>query len=187
MKFHFPAFKFGTIGLLLLGLGLLVALPVAAQDMSTTVINVTLNEYHFIVEGQELDQPLQLESGTEYQIHFTNEGTLTHEVLIGSGPIDIGNEIHHDFEEALLGDVEVSVTGQMNDEEFVIGVAGLNEFELDPGQALDITFTLPDSKIGTWEIGCFVSVNLDAPADNPGVGHYDLGMHLPVEVVAASM
>jgi len=46
------------------------------------------------------------------------------------------------------------------------------------------TFTLPDTKVGDWEMGCFISIKPDAPDDDPGAGHYDIGMHIPVSVVA---
>jgi hypothetical protein len=128
-----------------------------------------------------------LEVGKDYALHFTNNGTLTHEVLIGSQPIVIEGGFHHDFTDSLLQDVEVEITGEMNDAEFAIGVTGLIEFEMAPLQELQIQFTLPETAIGEWELGCFVSLNPDtATEENPGAGHYDAGMHLIVNVVAAS-
>lgn len=158
-----------------------------AQDAGAEpedAINFTLSEYKIEIEGQGDNSALELETGKEYTLHFTNGGTLTHEVLIGSDPIVIADNYHHDFANLLLADVEVSITGEMNGAEFAIGVAGLNEFEINPGQEMTITFTLPDDKVGEWEMGCFVSLDPNAPEDDPGAGHYDVGMHIPVTVVA---
>ena len=149
-------------------------------------ITITMTEYKFSIEGQADATPLQLETGKEYELHFKNAGTLEHEVLIGSGPIIIKDGFHHDFHHLLLSDVEVVLSGQMNGGDFTIGVAGLNEFQLKAGQEMVTTFTLPDNKVGAWEMGCFVSLNLNATDTDPGAGHYDVGMHIPVNVVAGS-
>jgi uncharacterized cupredoxin-like copper-binding protein len=164
-----------------------LAFSLHAQDATpepTPVINVTMNEYKFQIEGQDADTALQLEAGKEYEMHFKNGGTLKHEVLIGSSAIEIKDGFHHDFNNLILSDVEVEISGEMDGKDFAIGVPGLNEFELNPGQELTIHFTLPEDKVGDWEMGCFVSVNPDAPEDDPGAGHYDLGMHISVNVVA---
>lgn len=157
-----------------------------ATPEPATAINVTMTEYKFLIEGQDENTPLKLQAGKEYEIDFKNSGNLKHEVLIGSDPIVIKDGYHHDFNNLLLSDVEVEVSGQMNDKEFAIGVAGLNEFELNPGQELAIDFTLPDNKAGDWEMGCFVSVDPNATDEDPGAGHYDIGMHIPVNVVSGS-
>jgi hypothetical protein len=149
-------------------------------------INISMTEYKFLVEGQDEGTPLQLETGKEYTLHFTNSGNLEHEVLIGSAPIVIKDGYHHDFNNLLLADVETSISGQMNGDEFVIGAAGLNEFELKVGQEMSISFTLPEDKVGDWEMGCFVSLNPNATEEDPGAGHYDIGMHIPVKVIAGT-
>ncbi len=157
-----------------------------ATPEPTAPINITMTEYKFSVEGLDEGAPLQFETGKEYTLHFKNAGKLEHEVLIGSDPIVIKEGYHHDFNNLLLSDVETTVSGQMNNDEFVIGTAGLNEFELKVGQEMTIDFTLPDDKVGDWEMGCFVSIDPNATEEDPGAGHYDIGMHIPVKVVAGT-
>ena len=165
----------------------IAALSLKAQDATAEpipVINITMTEYKFLVEEQTENQPLQLETGSDYQLHFKNTGKLKHEVLIGSDPKIIEGGYKHDFNNLLLSDVETEISNGADESPFVIGVPGLNEFELAPGQELTISFNLPDNKVGTWEMACFTSIDPNAPEDNPGAGHYDIGMHLPVNVVA---
>jgi uncharacterized cupredoxin-like copper-binding protein len=179
---------------ILVGFTVLLLAPMAvwslkAQDATAEpipVINITMTEYKFLVEGQTEDQPLQLETGSDYQLHFKNTGKLRHEVLIGSDPIIIEGGYKHDFNNLLLSDVETEISNGADEPPFLIGVSGLNEFELSPGQELTIYFVLPDDKVGMWEMACFTSIDPNAPEDNPGAGHYDIGMHLPVNVVAGS-
>jgi hypothetical protein len=188
MLFSRKLLKLGII----VGFSLLLLAPIAtlflnAQDTSAEplpIVNISLTEYKFSVEGEADDQPLQLETGATYRIHFKNVGLFKHEVLIGSDPKIIQGGFKHDFENLLLSDVEVEISSSEDNPQFVIGVPGLNEFELAPQQELMVSFTLPEDKIGAWEMACFVSIDPNAPEDNPGEGHYDVGMHIPVNVIA---
>jgi len=182
-----------VIGLLIVANLCLLSVVLLSADAGNpegpfAVYNITMKEYTVEVDGMEKDTPLQFEVGKLYELHFTNAGALQHEVLMGQNALvtDTEYNFHLDFERNLLDDVEVSVVGEMNGAEFVIGTAGLVEFEVNPGQELTISFTLPEDKIGDWQIGCFVSIDPEATDDNPGLTHFDLGMKLPV-VVAASL
>jgi len=179
---------FFVLGVLLATTFVLGVVDMYTQDdmpeEEVTVFNITMKDYQFVVEGQELNAPIQLEVGKPYTLHFIHEGADEHEVLIGEGAIEVAADIHHDFTTSLLEDVEVSIVGQMNDNDFVIGVPGLNEFEMNPGQELSISFTLPEDKIGDWEMGCFVYLDKEATEENPSPTHYDAGMHLTINVVA---
>jgi uncharacterized cupredoxin-like copper-binding protein len=174
--------------LLVFALGLVSLSPLSANGDEPgepyAVYNITMKEYEFDVEDMEAGAPLEFEAGELYELHFTNAGEVEHEVLIGQNPLvtDAENNFHLDFEANLLDDVEVSIRGEMNDADFVIGVTGLIEFEINPGQELTLSFTLPEEKVGEWQIACFVSVDPDATEEEPGATHFDLGMTLPVVV-----
>ena len=157
--------------------------PPKAQADEPTIFNITMKEYQFVVEGQKDGDPIQLETGKPYRFVIKNIGTQEHEVLIGSEPLTITGGYKHDFTTNLLADVETVLTSGADESAFTIGAAGLNEFELLVDQQLAIEFTLPDSKVGDWEMACFVSLEPNAPEDNPGPGHYDVGMHIPVKIV----
>jgi uncharacterized cupredoxin-like copper-binding protein len=175
-----------TVFVFTFALGLL---NIFAQDdvpEEATEFTITMSEHQFAVEGQELGEAIQLEVGKPYTLHFVHAGELEHEVLIGQEAIVIGEGMHHDFTSALLDDVETAIAGLMNDDDFVIEVAGLAEIEMNPGQELSISFTLPEEKIGEWEIGCFVFLDEEATKENPGPSHYDAGMHLSINVVPAA-
>ena len=178
----------GLVGLMLVAASLSGIVLVGAQEETEeapTEFNISLQEFQFKVEGQDAGSAIELEAGKLYQFNVTNIGTLTHEVLIGQNAIMVGEGMHHDYDGAMLADVEVAITGETESGEFAIGVTGLNEFELAPRQSLSITFTLPDEKAGEWEMGCFVFVNPDDTEENPGPAHYDVGMHIPIIVSAA--
>src|SRR5258706_9875181 len=114
--------------LMLVGLIVMLLIPIAAlslkaQDATAEpipVINITMTEYKFWVEGQTEGQPLQLETGSDYQLHFKNTGELKHEVLIGSDPKTIAGGYKHDFNNLLLSDVETTISNGADEPPFVI-------------------------------------------------------------------
>lgn len=173
---------------------LITSLPALARAQSTETasaaveFNITLTDYSFVIEGLEAEQPLQLQAGQAYLLHFKNTSAtlMSHEVLIGKDPLMLPGGFKHDYSEALLGDVEVVLSSQMDGKDFTIGAAGLNEFELAVGQEMTLEFTLPDDKVGDWEMGCFQFLSMDDTEEHPGPSHYDVGMHLPIVVSPAS-
>ncbi len=156
--------------------------PAKQKPDEPRTFNISMSEYKYVVEGQKEGDPIQLETGKPYRLVFTNAGIGEHEGLFGQEP-KILNGFKHDFTNNLLEDVETTITDGQEESGFTIGAAGLAEFEVRVKQVLAVEFTLPDDKVGDWEIGCFVSLDPNAPEDNPGAGHYDVGMHLPIKVV----
>jgi hypothetical protein len=171
-------------------LALLISLPIFAQEHhmeaadDAVQIHITLSDFAFVVEGLDADQPLELETGQVYQLHFTNESysNLEHEVLLGKEVEVVSEGLVHGYTEGLLGDLPVLLTSQMGGEAFIINAAGLNQFKIATGQEMTVEFTLTEDKIGDWELGCFVFLSEQFSMDNPGPSHYDVGMHLPVVV-----
>jgi hypothetical protein len=176
-------------GLFVLLVAVLAALPAAAQiheeDGEPIVYTLAMNDYNFVVEGQEAGEGLTLEAGQLYRLVFRNDGLVLHEVLIGRDPSQEG-EFTGDYAEHLLAEVLVDVYGVGEAFTFEVVSPGFLEMELAHGQALAIQFTLTEDHIGAWEIGCFSPLDPDAPADAHGPTHYDVGMVIPLEVVAAS-
>ncbi len=180
-------------GLAILGVLLLAALPVAAQEDSGSALpdavefNITLTDYSFVVEGMEANQPLELQAGQPYVFHFTNASGshMAHEVLVGQNAMTLEGGFKHDYETPMLDDVEAVLTIQMGDYEYLVGAAGLNEFEVPPDGEINLSITLPETKVGEWEIGCFEFLSMDNTEEDPGPTHYDVGMHLPIIVTAA--
>jgi hypothetical protein len=172
----------------------LMVLPAAAQDASSPTppppipINITMTDYNFVVEGLAANQPLELHVGQPYEIHFKNTSAtqMPHEVLMGKDAMTLKGGFKHDYSTPMLDDVEVELSGEMNGHEFLVGAAGLNEFELPVGGEITISFTLPDEKVGEWEMGCFEFLSMDNTVDNPGPTHYDAGMHLAISVKPAA-
>jgi uncharacterized cupredoxin-like copper-binding protein len=179
-------------GLVMMFLLAFTVFTLSAQDASTTPqaepheIDIEMHEHDFQIAGADRQTPLELVVGQPYELHFHNSGTLSHEVLFGSQPIQIGENMMHDFTNNMLEDVEVEISGMMNDQEFAIGAPGVIELELNPGQTLNLAFTLSEDKIGAWEMGCFTWLLDTSNDENPGPSHYDVGMHLALNVVAGS-
>ena len=159
--------------------------PVKQAVDAPTTFDISMSEYKYVVAGQKEGDPIKLETGKPYRFVFHNVGTSEHEALFGQEP-KILNGFKHDFTNNLLEDVETTITNGQEESGFTIGAAGLAEFELLIKQDIAIEFTLPDDKVGDWELGCFVSLDPKATDDNPGAGHYDVGMHLPIMVVKGS-
>ncbi len=160
--------------------------PVKQAADEPTTFDISMSEYKYVVEGQKEGDPIKLETGKLYRFVFHNLGTSEHEALIGQEPKTITGGFKHDFTNNLLEDVETTITNGQEESGFTIGATGFAEFELLVKQDLALEFTLPDDKVGDWELGCFVSLDPNAPEDNPGAGHYDVGMHLPITVIKGS-
>lgn len=160
---------------LLLALAALVALPLSAafaQDTSSTdevppdnVLHVEVGEMYFQVSGQARNAPITLKAGESYALELHNVGHVLHELQIGRDP---GTEDGHphDYQTLLFDGVETTV--EAGDVATISET--LAEIQLQPDAIATLDFTLPASKTGTWEIGCFQP------------GHYEAGMHAPVIV-----
>ncbi len=172
-------------------LALLVCLPVFAQEhnmnmnMNAVKFNISMTDYNFVVEGQKASDPLQLQTGQDYQLTFTNNSAskMAHEVLFGKDITRLPGGYAHTFKTPLLADVPVMLTDP-NDRDFMADVPGLDEFQIGIGKQMTVEFTLPDSKVGSWELGCFEYLSMDSTDAHPGPTHYDVGMHLPIVVTA---
>lgn len=133
-----------------------------AQSSERIEVVIELHEFNFTVAGGEANAPIVLKAGQPYSVVFVNAGMMEHEVLIGRTVV-VENGVPDGYETNLLDAIPVKVAG----DDWEVGTSGFVEVELEPGQSVEIHFTLPVELIGTWEIGCFVP------------GHYQAGMLAP--------
>lgn len=112
---------------------------------------------------------IEVQVGQEVVIHISNEGALTHELMIGrelimhdnlpdtyehnlfekQGPVMSGGSDGHDMD---------SMTGD-GDHGFMVLIP-------KDGEAMTMTFTVTEDMVGEWEIGCFSDLG----------SHYTQGM-----------
>ncbi len=142
-----------------------LASTAVAQDAERIEVVIELHEYNFTIPGGEANAPIVFRAGQPYSVVFTNVGMMEHEVLIGRTVL-VEDGVPDGYETNLLDAIEVDVVG----DDWEVGTSGFVEVELEPGQSIEIHFTLPAELIGTWEIGCFIP------------GHYQAGMLAPVVV-----
>lgn len=136
-----------------------------AQDAERMEVVIELHEFNFTVGGGEANAPIVLKAGQPYSVVFSNVGMMEHEVLIGRTVL-VEDGVPDGYETNLLDAIAVKIAG----DDWEVGTSGFVEVELEPGESVEIHFTLPAELIGTWEIGCFVP------------GHYQAGMLAPVIV-----
>jgi len=140
-----------------------------AKASSGEEISIEMGEMFFKVNGEEVKQ-LNLVAGKEYELEFKNVGEIKHEVLFGRESFKDGNE--YNYKEYLMAGVTIDIEGTMKvgnkEMEFEIESNGLLELELEPGVALKVHVTFPESLKGEWEMGCFIP------------GHYQMNMKLPL-------
>lgn len=161
-----------TVSLLALGMGLWQPIVVSQQPTNEpTELHIHMGEFFFQVEGQAQGAPIEVEAGKTYMLKFHIDGKIQHEAMIGD-PTQLHMEdgMAHGYVNNLFDGVTLKLMGTIKDREFRVAVMGLMEIDLKQDQLLAIEFTLPESKKGQWEIGCFI------------MGHYEAGMKIPLIV-----
>ncbi|GEM_PF-1076320 len=173
-----------------------------AQDAEkATVVTLNMSEYAFQVNGQAVGVPLTLKTGTLYNLIIKGTGTMGHEIWFGKdlkkqeGRID-------GYSTNLFTGVDMTVTLPASNAEtpLEIDTTAFYEVYLNPGESVQLAFTLPASTVGTWELGCFRMLSTAKPATEsaaaatmampaatasvapPSPSHYDVGMKLPLIV-----
>ena len=148
---------------LVAGASILLAGSLAlAQDAEPTQVRVEMAAFYFQVEGQAQNEAIVLQAGQPYELVFANVGTMEHEVLIGREVI-VEDGVPDGYETNLLDAVVTDVV----DDDRMVRMSGVIEFELEEGESLTLRVTVPEDLVGTWEVGCFVP------------GHYEAGMKAP--------
>ena len=136
-----------------------------ARHLDAEVLTIELGEMFFRTNGGRKNEPIHLHAGETYDMTFRNVDETEHEVMIGRN-VAVEDGRPHGYETNLLDAEEVKLLG----EGWEVEAFGVKEIELEPGEEARLVFTLPATKAGEWEVGCFVP------------GHYEAGMKAPVIV-----
>jgi len=142
---------------------------------SPDTIDVTMTDYAY--EPDSITVP----AGQEVTLRFVNEGAVEHYFVVGDTIISDNDG----FEQNLFSGVSIEKNKQTeaHEEEGEEHAEEEeehhpNEFELPPGGKGFMTFTLPESKTGTYTIACFETEGSKK--------HYELGMKGTLTVTASA-
>jgi uncharacterized cupredoxin-like copper-binding protein len=146
----------------------------ASADPDTTVVEVTMQDHAY--EPSSITVP----AGQPVTLEFENAGSVEHYFVVGDSISSDGEG----FEENLFSGVSIEKSKQAEAHEEEDEAHDdeheeehhENEFELPPGGSGSITFTLPESKAGTYTTACFETTG--------GKKHYELGMKGSLTVTA---
>lgn len=134
-----------------------------APATTSNEITVQMSEYTFS------PNTIRVKAGEEVTITLENKGEKEHEILIGR-QVNMEEGVPGGFETDLF-DHDPSLVQASGGEGFHEGSPEeIDEegyhVELEPGATGTLVFTIPASKAGEWEIGCFIDDGQ----------HYDEGM-----------
>lgn len=146
------------------------------EDISTSVDTIEVTMTDFAYEPDTLIVP----AGQEVTLAFTNTGTVEHYFVVG----DTVASNNDGFKQNLFSGVSIEKSKQTEghegeEEEHEEGEEShANVFELPPDGSGSMTFTLPESKAGTYAIACFETTG--------GEKHYEMGMMGRLTVTAST-
>jgi uncharacterized cupredoxin-like copper-binding protein len=148
----------------------------APSEADTTVVEMTMKDHAY--EPADVTVP----AGEPVTLKIKNTGTVEHYFVVGDTIASDGEGVRKNlFRDVSLkkrkqteGKPEEDDHGEGHEEE----EHHENEFELPPGGRGSITFTLPESKAGTYTIACFETTG--------GKKHYELGMRGILTVSASN-
>src|SRR5258708_4132974 len=183
------------IGMLLVSFSMLAVVTVTTTQVAhaegeAVKVAVNMDDFHFTVVGQDSTAPIELKAGQLYDMTIKNTGKYDHEIWWGKDA-QMGDEGRLDgYATNLLENVPLVITQATagGDDGAEINVTGLEEIKEAPEQEFTIEFTLTDSAIGKWEIGCFQPMpkaTAAAPVKGtavPDVPHYMVGMKMDLVV-----
>lgn len=130
------------------------------------LVEVTMDRYRFVPD--ELFLPAE----TPVTLSFTNVGNNVHTVALGRQVIEENGE-QFGFREDLVADLSPTLVPQRTR----LGPIGPDEpfrFTVGPGETVRLSVTIPEERVGDWEIGCF----------NACGAHYRAGLAGTVRVEA---
>ena len=128
-------------------------------------IEIIMDEQFFQQVGQGENETVTINADELISIEFYNDGFEKHEIMFGRGGFMMEEGESHGYMENLFDGVMVVMRGESDGNEFEVMAGDLLEITLDAEAALTIEFIVPESKAGTWELGCFLK------------DHYEKGMH----------
>jgi uncharacterized cupredoxin-like copper-binding protein len=135
-----------------------------APAATSNDISIEMSEYKYTPDT------IRVKAGEEVTIHLENKGEKEHEILFG-------REVN--MEEGVPGGFQTDLFDHDPSKVQASGSEGFHQgspeeideegyhVELEPGATGTLVFTIPASKAGEWEIGCFIDDGQ----------HFDEGMH----------
>ena len=120
---------------------------------------ITMGESYFRVDDAEKNAPFILEANKMHMLVLRNEGQVRHEIRFGR---DLLHESQV-YNEDLIGHGTESR-----------GSHGSFSVMLKPGESCTLALVIPTSRVGEWEMGCFMP------------GHHSFGQHAKVIVTPPS-
>ncbi|MBI4320577.1 MAG: hypothetical protein HY675_18965 [Chloroflexi bacterium] len=120
---------------------------------SSHQLKLTLGDFYFKPDT------LQVKVGQRVQIEIINEGKVEHEIMIGHA-VELKNGRPEHFEHDFFERVVVELGGEKARLEREEGHGTM--IVVAPGGRAIVTFTVPASRLGEWEIGCFRSAHYES-------------------------
>ncbi len=159
--------------LVLVGLACSMAVTMAMAQGLERELTINIGEMFFQTEGQARNETIASTTAVPYKITFRKIGAVVHRVKFGRGLV-VEEGVPFAYAENLFADILVKVRSTGEETSFRVVASQLIELDLDAGEEIEVLFTLPTGKAGTWELGCFV------------IGHYEAGMHTALVISKAS-
>lgn len=138
----------------------------AKQD---TVVTLTMKNFKFVPND------IQIPAGEKVRLKFQNKGTVVHAFMAGNGLTQNLKGFKHGMFSGVTVTKKVNgktSTKTYNNKSLMLGVK--------PGHSATLTFTMPESKSGSYHFGCFKT------AGTGGTKHYTLGMKGMITVSQAA-
>lgn len=165
MLYKYKRASFPTILSVLLFLALPFCVHSAPVDYQKTgkEIDITMKNFKFI------PSKIQIPAGKTVTLKFTNNGTVTHAFMAGKNLTDD----LEGYKNGLFSGVKVIKKTQSSAITRTYGSKSLM-LEVPAGETATLTFTMPESKKGTYRFGCFKTTG--------GTEHYTLGMKGSIKI-----
>jgi len=143
----------------------------ATETAMADTFEVTMTDYAY--EPAEVTVP----AGQEVTLQFTNDGTVEHYFVVGTSVTEDGDGFGSNLFQGVSIEKNKPTEGEGEEEDEEDEGHHENEFELPPGGSGSMTFTLPESKAGTYTIACFEATGEQT--------HYERGMEGTLTVSAS--
>jgi uncharacterized cupredoxin-like copper-binding protein len=129
------------------------------------LVEVTMDHYRFVPD--ELFLPAQ----TPVTLSFTNVGNNVHTVAMGRQVIEEDGQ-QFGFHEDLIGDLSPTLVPQRAR----VGPLGPDQpfrFNVEPGETVQLSVTIPQDRVGDWTMGCFNACGAHYRAGLAGTVHVE--------------
>jgi uncharacterized cupredoxin-like copper-binding protein len=141
---------------------LLSACATAEQDDQAAAEAISISMTEFAFDPGDVGFP----TDREITLALTNDGDIPHEFMAGRQPMPDDGGYMGDLFDGVHPTVTPPEAVTMDAHDAHAGFM----VRVQPGETVQVAFTLPEDKAGEWEIGCFEP------------GHHEAGMHATLTV-----